>query len=84
MKTKFALIPAFFAAATFGTAFAQNVPQDPDADENRQDGKKATEDSTADAPNNDGTPRCSRKTALLSIWDSTASARSSSLGDTAS
>jgi len=55
MKTKFALIPAFFAAATFGTAFAQNVPSDPDADENRQDGKPATEESTDDAPLNDGT-----------------------------
>lgn len=55
MKKKFALIPALFAAATFGTALAQNVPQDPDADENRQDGKTATEASTADAPVNDGT-----------------------------
>lgn len=55
MKTKFALIPAFFAAATFGTAFAQNVPADPDADENTQDGRKATDDSTEGAPVNDGT-----------------------------
>src|SRR5688572_32678525 len=55
MKTKFALIPAFFAAATFGTAFAQNVPADPDADENSQDGRTATEETTDDAPINDGT-----------------------------
>ena len=50
MKTKYALISAFLAAASYGTAFAQNVPADPDPDENRQDGKPATADSTDDAP----------------------------------
>jgi hypothetical protein len=52
---KLVLIPALFAAATVGTAFAQNVPQDPDPSENTQDGQKATEESTDDAPVNDGT-----------------------------
>jgi len=55
MKTTYALISAFLAAASYGTAFAQNVPADPDPDENREDGKPATADSTTDAPVNDGT-----------------------------
>lgn len=51
---KLVLIPALFAAATVGTAFAQNAPTDPDPDEKTQDGQKATEESTDDAAPNDG------------------------------
>lgn len=51
---KFILVPALFAAVTVGTAYAQNVPQDPDANEKTQDGHRATAESTADAPVNDG------------------------------
>lgn len=60
MKTKLMFLPALLAAATFGTAFAQNVPEDSDASENTQDGTPATADTTKDAPVNDGdlpTPR---------------------------
>ena len=49
---KLVLIPALFAAATVGTAFAQTAPQDPDADENSQDGVPATAESTDDAAPN--------------------------------
>lgn len=52
---KLAIIPAMFAALTFGTAAAQNVPQDPDADENAQDGAGMDADDTRTAPPNDGT-----------------------------
>ncbi len=41
------------AAALCGTAFAQNVPQDGET-ENQQDGAPATADSTDNAPPNDG------------------------------
>ena len=51
---KFILVPALFAAVTVGTAYAQDVPQDPDADEKSQDGHRATAESTDDAPVNDG------------------------------
>jgi hypothetical protein len=42
-----------FTAATMGTAFAQNVPQD-DENDRTQDGAPATEESTDTAPANDG------------------------------
>ena len=54
MQHKFVIIPALFAAATFGTAFAQSAPKDPDPNEKQQDGKPATEESTENAPANDG------------------------------
>lgn len=55
MQRKFVLIPAVFAAATFGTAFAQPTPKDPDPNEKQQDGQPATDKSTEDAPPNNGT-----------------------------
>jgi hypothetical protein len=53
---KLVFIPALFAAATFGTAAAQNVPEDPDADENTQDGYGTTDDDTKDASDDDPQP----------------------------
>ena len=52
---KLAIIPALFAALTFSTAAAQNVPEDPDANENSQDGSGMDADDTRTAPPNDGT-----------------------------
>lgn len=48
-----ALMSILFTAATFGTSLAQNVPAD-DENDQRQDGAAATEDSTKNAPANDG------------------------------
>jgi hypothetical protein len=45
------IMSVLFVAATLGNAFAQTAPTDGDQ---RQDGKPATADTTADAPPNDG------------------------------
>ncbi len=47
------IMSVLFTAATVGTAFAQNVPED-DNNDTTQDGAPATAASTADAPTNDG------------------------------